>query len=110
MPDMAALCEHLTQAGIEWQPLERSDAHEVERVWRQIFASALNRRVRVREGSKADYAFSLEPCHHYLIVPFTSNVQGLPVSVMHRYAPMEALECRGRLIPLGAFNEIEFFV
>ena len=45
-----------------------------------------------------------------LIVPFTSDVQGLTISVVDRRSPREAYECRGRLVPLGMFNDIEFFV
>jgi hypothetical protein len=103
------LRDYLTQSGIEWKALKPFDAHEVERTWRSIYGSAFAKRSRAKKGSKADYAYSMETCEHFLIVPFTSNVPGLMVSVGGGRQAMEAYECLGRQLLLGHFHMLEFF-
>ena len=65
-------------------------------------------RQRFRQGSKADFEYQKEACTHYLIVPFSAGVAGLPVHVLDRR--LDAYECRGRLVPLGGFCDVEFFI
>lgn len=110
MASMTELCDRLTQAGIQWTPLGLSETLEAEQAWRRIFGDAFARYPRMKEGSKADYAYSLEKCKGFLIVPFTSNVRGLTISVVHRHLPLEGYRCSGSLIPLGEFSNIEFCV
>lgn len=45
---------------------------------------------------------------HYRVVPFPADVPGLPMDVLGHQ--MDAYECRGPLVPLGAFRDVEFFV
>jgi hypothetical protein len=79
-----------------------------EETWRGVYGHAFHGRPRLRHGAKADYEYQQEPCTHYLIVPFSGGVAGLPVHVLGRQ--LDAYECRGPLVPLGAFCDVEFFV
>jgi hypothetical protein len=98
---------------------------EAEDTWRGIYGQAFvpplnvlkkrpkrwpprRSRRRFQQGSKADYEYQKEPCTHYLIVPFSAGVAGLPVHVLDQR--LDAYECRGRLIPLGTFCDVEFFI
>jgi len=76
--------------------------------WRRIYGQSFRGRPRLRHGAKADYEYQQEPCTHYLIVPFSSGIAGLPVHVLGQC--MGAYECRGPLAALGAFCDVEFFV
>ena len=102
------LCEYLTRSGVEWTRLDASSHVEAERAWRDIYGGAFVKWPRHRHGVKADFAYQQQHCECFLIVPFTKNVVGLPVHVIHR--SLGAYECRGALAPLGDFHEIEFFV
>lgn len=48
-------------------------------------------------------------CNHYVIVPFTSNVKGTPMSVC-RSISLSAYECRGPLLLLHGLLDAEFFI
>ncbi len=104
-----ALQEHLSRFGIEWRFLEERAQFNTEAVWRSIFGEAFRGRPRLRRGSKAVHEYLQQPCRHYLIVPFTSNVEGTPMHV-HRRPVIGAYECRGDLVSLGEFCDAEFFV
>jgi hypothetical protein len=62
----------------------------------------------MKHGARADHEYQQQPCDHYLVVPFSAGVDGLPVHVLSR--TVGAYECRGPLVPLGAFCNVEFFV
>jgi hypothetical protein len=62
----------------------------------------------MKHWARADHEYQQQPCDHYLVVPFSAGVDGLPVHVLSR--TVGAYECRGPLVPLGAFCNVEFFV
>ena len=62
----------------------------------------------MRTGAKAEYEYLQQPCKHYLIVPFTSDVKGTPMHVCRK--AIGAYECHNELVPLGRFCDAEFFV
>jgi hypothetical protein len=102
------LQEYLRQSGVAWQRLDEMAHQAAEATWREIYGQAFLGRPRHRHGAKADFAYQQEPCTHYLIVPFSAGVAGLPVHVLGRRR--DAYECHGPLVPLGAFCDVEFFV
>jgi hypothetical protein len=102
------LQDYLTQNGVEWNLLDEMVCVKIEEDWREIYGQAFRGRPRLRHGAKADYEYQRESCNHYLIVPFSARVAGLPVQVHHR--SLGAYECRGPLIPMGAFCTVEFFI
>jgi hypothetical protein len=93
---------------VDWRILNRSEHFEAESEWRSIFGKAWIQRSRMRRGVKAEAEYLQQPCEHYLIVPFTANVEGTPIHV-YRQA-ISAYECQGRLISLVQFCDAEFFV
>jgi hypothetical protein len=101
------LRDHLSRAAVKWTPLDDAASGAVERSWREIYGRAFVGRPRLRQGTKAEHAYAQEICTCYLIVPFTSNVDGLPIHVVDR--SVRAYECHGPLIPLGAFHDVELF-
>lgn len=105
----ADLCEFLTRSGVQWMPMDEASRVAAEKSWREIYNHEWPKRLRSRQGSKADFAYQQECCDHYLIVPFTSDVFRFSVSVQ-RPRRMLGYECRGPLLPLGAFHGIEFFI
>jgi hypothetical protein len=102
------LCDYLSRSTVKWTPLDEASSAAIEHSWREIYGRAFVGRRRLRQGAKAEYAYEQETCTSFLIVPFTSNVDGLPIHVIGR--SMRAYDCRGPLIPLGAFHNFEFFV
>ncbi len=111
----------MTQSGVDWTVLGESAEFVAEDAWRAVYGDAFRVRAvgrhsprgagfgpRCRAGAKADYEYEQEPCSHYLIVPFSAPVAGLPV---HPLGPrLSAHECRGPLVAMGAFHDLEFFV
>jgi hypothetical protein len=102
------LQEYLGRAGIEWEELAESTRIEAEAAWRQVYGQAFRGRPRLRHGARADHEYRCQSCSHYLIVPFSAGVPALPVHV-NRQA-IDAYQCRGPLISLGAFCDAEFFI
>jgi hypothetical protein len=88
--------------------LEEPARRDAEWGWRLIFGHAFRGRSRARKGAKAEYECLQQPCAQYMIVPFTSGVEGTSVHVHRR--SINAYECEGRLVPLGEFCDAEFFV
>jgi hypothetical protein len=99
---------YLSQSGVEWDRLDETARRAAEDTWRGVYGQAFRGRPRLRRGAKADHEYQREPCTHYLIVPFSAGVAELPVQVLGRR--MDAYECRGPLVPFGAFCAVEFFV
>ena len=102
------LQDYLRQSGVQWARLDETARRMAEDAWREIYGHAFRGWPRLRYGTKADYEYQREPCAHYRIVPFSAGVPGLPVHVLGRR--MDAYECHGPLVPLGAFCNVEFFV
>lgn len=103
-----SLEEALSRAGVDWNRLSDLERVEAEAAWRRVYGRAFLGRPRLRHGAKADYEYRCQPCAHYLIVPFSAAVPGLPV---HRGGQtLAAYGCRGPLIALGAFCNAEFFI
>jgi hypothetical protein len=102
------LRECLTAAGVKWERLSETARIATEEAWRQVYGWAFRGRPRVRHGARAEHEYSQQPCDHYLVVPFSTGVVGLPVHVLG--LTIGAYECRGRLVPLGTFHNAEFFV
>lgn len=103
-----ALQRYLDDSAVEWEILDDETHEEAESTWRLVYAAAFSRRSRARTGVKAEYAYSRQQADHYLIVPFLSNVPGLPMGCDgHR---VNALECRGPLVSVAEFHCIELFV
>jgi hypothetical protein len=102
------LQDHLRRAGIGWNLLPERAVIEAEEAWRLIYGQAFQGQPRLRHGAKADHEYLRQPCTHYLLVPFSAGVRELPVHVLGRL--LGAYDCRGPLVPLGAFCDVEFFV
>ncbi len=102
------LLECLSRAGVGWELLSERTRAEAENAWRKVYGHAFLGRPRLRHGARADYEYRIQECSHYLIVPFSTRVPGLPVCV-HRPKTW-AYECLGPLVPLGAFCALEFFI
>jgi hypothetical protein len=111
----------LTQSGVEWAVLDESAELAAEDAWRALYGEAFrvhgpsrhSRRgarfgPRSRHGAKADYEYEQEPCGHFLIVPFSTEVAGLPIHPLGQR--LSAYECRGPLIALGEFHDVELLV
>jgi hypothetical protein len=62
----------------------------------------------LKHGNRADHEFGRQACDHYFVVPFSANVDGLPIHVDNMM--IGAYECRGPLVSLAAFHDSEFFV
>ena len=80
----------------------------VEQQWRGIYGDAFVGRSRVRVGVKAESEFSRIACDHYWVIPFNFNVAGTAIRV-NRYH-QNGFECRGDLLALGEFHNIELFI
>lgn len=102
------LREYLNRSGVHCTALDNSAAAAAERAWREVYGEAFVARPRVRQGFKAEHAFQQETCSHFLVVPFTSKITGLPMQELGH--GRVAYECRGSLVPLGSFHNVEFFV
>ena len=101
-------CEYLTDAGVRWSLLDSAAAINAEQRWRDVYAHAFVGRSRAKTGAKADNEFRMERRNAYLIVPFTSGVNGLPIHVLHRR--LGAFECDGPVVDLSRFHNVELFV
>ncbi len=99
---------YLSQSGVEWDRLDGTARRAAEETWREVYGHAFRGRARLRHGAKADHEYQCEPCTHYLIVPFSAEVAGIPMHVLGR--GLDASECRGPLVPLATFCDVEFFV
>jgi hypothetical protein len=93
---------------VQWSPLDSAAAIHAEQTWRNIYAKAFVGRTRARVGAKAEHAYRTQHCDHYLVVPFTSGVNGLPIHITG--SQLAAYECRGSLTDLSGFNNVELFV
>lgn len=102
------LFNYLTQSGTTAVRLDGASSAAAERDWRDIYGDAFAGRPRLRTGAKAEHEYREQECARYLIVPFTSNVEGLPIQVFG--SEIGAYDCSGPLLPLGAFHTAEFFV
>ena len=102
------LREYRDHSGVEWRLLEESAQFDAEGEWRLFFGEAFRGQGRLRRGSKAEFEYLRQACSHYLIIPFTSHVEGTPVQAYRK--AISACECRGGLVPLGRFCDAEFFV
>lgn len=100
--------EQLDTAGVRHQPLARDDHWRREQAWRKIYGQAFNPAPRHRHGAKAVYEYLKEPEMQWMLVPFLSNVPGIPMHV--RAQRLSAFECQGPLLELKDFKDIEFFV
>ena len=94
---------------VEWRVLGEPAQFQMELEWRSVVGHVFKGRSRTRRGAKAFYEYRQQSCTHYLIVPFTSNVEGTPMHVLHPPA-ISAYECSGDLVPLGQFCGAEFFI
>lgn len=103
-----ALRDYLGRGGIDWDRLPDPGQVEAEAAWRRVYGRAFRGRPRLRHGARAEQEYRSQTCGHYLIVPFSAGVSGLPVHVYRR--AIAAYECRGPLIALGAFCDAEFFI
>jgi hypothetical protein len=99
---------YLDQSGVEWDRLDETARLAAEQTWQSLYGHAFGSRTRFRHGAKAEYEYEKGPCTHYVIVPFSTRVAGLPVHPLGRR--LDAYECSGALVPLGAFCDIEFLV
>jgi hypothetical protein len=103
------LREFLTAAGVVWERLPDPARVDAQAAWRRVYGRAFRGRPRLRHGARADHEYRKQVCDHYFVVPFGTGVEKLPVHVVG--PPLiEAYECRGPLVPLGAFHNAEFFV
>jgi hypothetical protein len=108
------LQQYLTVSLVDWNRLDETAQRSKEDEWRSIFGKAFRAlpgrrwRPRFRRGAKAEYEYLSEPTTNFLIVPFSSNIKGLPMHLIGH--SMGAYECHGKLLPLGAFCEVEFFI
>jgi hypothetical protein len=103
------LRDYLSRSGVKWTPLDEEARAAAENQWRDIYSSAFVGRPRLREGAKADFEYKQEACEHFLIMPLTANVSGLPMSrVIQR--SLGGYDCRGPLVPLGHYHHAELVV
>lgn len=100
--------DHLSRSHVDWTLLELPKQLEAEAMWRSIYGQTFRRRPRIKRAVKAEYEYQLQACSHFLIVPFSSNVEGFAMSVQSQ--TLSAYECRGNLLPLGEFCQAEFFI
>ncbi len=103
-----SLQDYLSQAGVEWNPLDDRERVKAETAWRQIYCRAFQGRPRLRRGARAEHEYRSQRCDDYRIVPFAAGVSGLPIHVYRQ--SIAAYECRGPLVALGAFRDAEFFI
>ncbi len=99
------LHDYLTAAGVQWRPLAPAATLDAEQRWRSIYADAFTGRSRAKKGTKAIHEFRNEPCSEYLIVPFSSGVNGLPIHVLRRQ--LNAYTCEGPLVELTQFCNVD---
>jgi hypothetical protein len=102
------LQDYLSRAGVEWRLLAEPERLGAQAAWRRVYGDAFRGRPRLRRGVKAEDEYQSQVCDHHLIVPLSASVPGLP---MHTYRrPIDAYECRGPLVALGAFCDAEIFI
>ena len=109
MPTDEELCDYLSRSDVKWAALDESARGALEQKWREIYGRAFVGRPRLRQGGRADHAYDQESCTRCVIIPFTSNVDGLPIQVCGS-RKKRGYECCGPLIPLGRFCTMEFFI
>jgi hypothetical protein len=102
------LQERFTAAGVTWSQLTDFARKEAETAWRWVYGRAFRGRPRLKHGFRADHEYAWQSCDHYLVVPFSTGVAGLPLHVLGR--TISAYECCGPLLPLGDYHNAEFFV
>jgi hypothetical protein len=98
----------LNASGVKWIELDTGASIHSENEWRRIYGKAFIGRSRARVGSKAENAYRSESCDHFVVVPFTSDVDGLPLRVLGR--SLAAYDCRGPLIHFSEFHNVEMFI
>ena len=102
------LLDFLAAHQVEVRVLDWPETTAVEHRWREIYEQAFSGRPRLRQGVKAESEYEQTACLHYWIISFSSKLAGTPVQP--RGPRRVGYECRGRLVPLGEFHCIEFFV
>lgn len=102
------LLDFLAAHEVDVRVLDWKETTAVERHWQEIYGNAFSGRPRLRQGVKAESAYEEMTCPHFWIIPFSSRLAGTDVQPS---GPRRVgYECRGRLVPLGRFHCIEFFV
>jgi hypothetical protein len=103
------LQDYLDRSGVGWTSLDQRLVAQYEKQWRDLYASIFRGRPRVRHGTKAELEYAaLEP-GPYVIIPFLSNVAGLPVC-SDTQPQIAGYACDGRRVPFVSFCSLEFFV
>ncbi len=102
------LFELLDTSGVIATELDRQRTVAVDREWRAVFGNAFDGRKPFRKGTKAESEFQQIDCSHFWIVTFSAKVAGTPVHPIG--SQCFGIECRGKLLPLGRFHAIEFFI
>ena len=93
-----ALQDCLIRAGIDSHRLTDPVRVNTEAAWRRVYGRAFRGQPRLRHGARAEHEYGCQACHHFLIVPFSAGVAGLPINVHRR--TIAAYECRGPLVAL----------
>lgn len=108
-PRDLALAEAFAAADVSAERLSAAEHRRWESAWREVFQFAfIKKSHRLKSGNKAVHEYSHHSVEEWLLVPFLSAVPGTPVHV-HKLS-LNAYLCRGPLLELGAFNDVEFFI
>lgn len=99
---------YLTDASVDWTLLDSATRVRAEQDWRNIYGHSFVGRTRAKIAVKAETEYRMEQPTRYLVVPFSSGVDGLPIRALDRR--IDACECIGPLIELSRFHAFEFFV
>jgi hypothetical protein len=102
------LQDFLTKSGVEWYVLDEPGRIDAWERWRSLYGLAFRGRPRLRHGVKAEHEFGQIACDDYVILPICAKIDGLPMGQPGH--PIHAYQCRGPLVPLGAFCVLEFCV
>lgn len=73
-----------------------------------MYGHVFRRELRHRHGASAVHEFLNEPATRWMLVPFLSNVPRIPMHVLAQR--LSAFDCKGPILELGDFNDVEFFV
>jgi len=120
-PRDASLIARLTAGGISSRRLAPAEHRHWEFAWRRTYqptfarrgslrhrAAAFARRGNFLQGAKAVNMYLSESATRWMLIPFLSSVAGTSVHVIG--PTVSAFECKGPLLELGDFNNVEFFV
>jgi hypothetical protein len=102
------LLQYLDDSVVNWNRLEDAARLAADQEWQAIYGQAFVGRPRLRVGAKRNSRIRTKSARIYLIVPLPANVPSVPMSAQR--PAIGAYECRGPLVPLGAFCVAEFFV